>query len=493
VQAKADLNADGSEMILTTSLPDVDEIRIPFGALTGLSGPPVLVNLPGDAEHEPVLAVLANLDIQAVEQSEEPFGAALVRGDPAAALAFLPLGKDIVFGMGKNALSRFGNNIWHTQLRADDGSHPLPDEENKKGTWSKVTMTPENGKIRLKLEGDIPLDSPIIDIVPDPHVTITLLLTPKVAEGKLTFDISTDTDVDMGLLGDLLAVISGGIAGGILGFIVGLFTGALLAGLLWGAGIGLVVGVIALEIVEVVVEGIVQKEIRAKINGKPVADVMCNHQDIVQIATPVAEGGFGLSLLDTVPSSILIHSEDPEGEILYRKHLLVTSLYDDLKVDANGLAVAGASGTAEKFEPKVASLETAAYDGDNLVSLTFARNGRIQELSFEEVLQRASEGELKAPFKLFLEPEDAALRVPEGRLPCICLTPLAIQQVDTVVQEIEFPGGLRLKVPDAVALQDAAALIVTGYQLIHPRDYDPYYRAKADFYKDNNFESLPKY
>jgi hypothetical protein len=65
--------------------------------------------------------------------------------------------------------------------------------------------------------------------------------------------------------------------------------------------------------------------------------------------------------------------------------------------------------------------------------------------------------------------------------------------VDTVVQEIEFPGGLRLKVPDAVALQDAAALIVTGYQLIHPRDYDPYYRAKADFYKDNNFESLPKY
>jgi hypothetical protein len=59
------------------------------------------------------------------------------------------------------------------------------------------------------------------------------------------------------------------------------------------------------------------------------------------------------------------------------------------------------------------------------------------------------------------------------------------------VEEIEFENGVRLFVPDAIALQDAAGVVVQGYQLIHPRDYEAYYRAKADFFKDNNFESLP--
>ena len=61
------------------------------------------------------------------------------------------------------------------------------------------------------------------------------------------------------------------------------------------------------------------------------------------------------------------------------------------------------------------------------------------------------------------------------------------------MREIEFENGLRIKVPDAVALQDAAVIVVTGYQLIHPRNYNAYYRAKADSFKDNNFESLPKF
>ena len=36
-----------------------------------------------------------------------------------------------------------------------------------------------------------------------------------------------------------------------------------------------------------------------------------------------------------------------------------------------------------------------------------------------------------------------------------------------------------------------AGLIVTGFQLIHPRDYHAYYRAKADSEISNNFEELP--
>lgn len=492
--AKVELNDDGTKLILTTSMPDVPEISIPFGVLKGLAEPPKLIKLQGNAEHEPVLVVLANLGIQTGSQSTDPLpeGEFLPRGNADNAQSFLPLGKDIAFGMNSDTFSRFANNIWHTNLRADDGTHPLPDAENKRGTWSQVTMIPENGKIKLKLEGDIPVDSPVIDVIPDPHVTITLLLTPNVTDGKLNFSIETETDVDTGLLGDIFGGITGGILGGIIGFIVGLFTGAILAAVLIGVGIGFVAGIIIIEVTEVIVEGIVQKEIKAKIDGETLLDIHCCKDAIVQIAKPISSG-FNLSILDAIPSSIAISTENPDDELLYKQSLLVTSIYDDLVVNDTGFAVAGSSGTAERFQPEIVSLTDVKYEGERLTSLTYRRaNGQQQELSIKEVCDRARAAELTAPFKIFQKPDDATLRIPEGKLASVCLKPVAIRQKDTVVQEIEFENGLRIKVSDAIALQDIGALVVIGYQLIHPRDYDAYYRAKADFFKDNNFESLPK-
>lgn len=494
--ARVQLSDDGTELTITTSLDQVPPITIPFGALSNLAGPPQLVKLPGDDDHEAVLAVLANLNIQAGSQAEDPLpeGEFLPRGDAAAAQSFLPRGQHIAFGMGRATFARFANNVWHTNLRADDGSHPLPDAENKVGDWAKVTMRPESGRLRLTLEGDIPVDSPLIDIVPDPHVTITLLVTPKLVDGKLSFDIETETDVDTGLLGDLFAAFGGGVAGAIVGFIVGLFTGGILIAVLAGAAIGAAVGVITLEVAEVVVEGIVQKEIKAKLDGEPLVEVHCNRDGIVQIAKPAAEEGtFDLSVLDAIPTSIPIHTENPQDEFLYKQSLLVTAIYDDLAVNSDGFGVAGVSGTDERFQPEIVRLTNVTYEGERLVSLTYRRNdGQQQTLAVADVLARAADGELAPPFKIFQEPDDASLRIPEGQLACVCLKPVAIRQDRTIVEEIEFEGGLRLRVPDAIALQDAGALVVLGYQLIHPRDYNAYYRAKADFFKDNNFESLPK-
>jgi hypothetical protein len=496
VFAKIELSDDGSEMTLTTSMPGIPPKTIPFGALKELAAPPVLVKLEGDEDTEPVMAILANLDIHAEPQSDQPLpdGEFFERGNPDDALSFLPLGKDVAFGMGKSAFPRFGNNIWHTKLRADDGTHPLPDADNKQGEWSKVSMKSEKGKIRIKLEGDIPVDSPLIDVIPDPHVTITLLLTPKIIDGKLTFSMETDTDVDTGLLGDLFGGITGGIAGAIIGFIVGLITGGLLVAVLVGAGIGVVVGVIAIEVTEVIIDGIVQKAIKAKLNGQEVTDIHCCKENIVQIATPSSDDGFNLSVLDSIPTSIAIHTENPDNEFLYKRSLLVTSEYDELKINGSGFGVAGLSGTIEKFQPEIVAIDSAVYTGTQLTSLTYKRkDNQTQELPIDEVFARAAEAELAAPFKIFSEPEHAALRIPEGKLACACMKPVSIHETDTVVDEIEFENGLKLKVPDAIALQDAAAIVVTGYQLIHPKDYHSYYRAKADFFLDNNFESLPKY
>lgn len=144
-----------------------------------------------------------------------------LRGDATAAQTFLEIGKDAAFGLGRVTLERFANDIWHTQLRADDGSHPLPDEDHKRGSWSKVTGRSTNGgDIQFVLEGDIPVDSPLVDVVPDPHVVITLTLTVSLDQGRLMFEI--DTDIDTGLLGDLFGGLVGAAAGAIVGLIVGI-------------------------------------------------------------------------------------------------------------------------------------------------------------------------------------------------------------------------------------------------------------------------------
>lgn len=491
VFARATLNDSGTQLALDFSRPEIPRRVIPFGALTNLSGKPVLVKREGDANHEAALVVLANLRLQTPSQSEDPLSQAelidQLRGNPDDALSILPRGQHIAFGMGKTTYQRFANNIWHTELRAADGSHPLPDSTDKKGDWKKVSMKGQNGKIVITLEGEVP-----IDLWPDADVTITLTLTPSIVNDNLTFSISTDTNVDTGILGDIFAFFGGGLAGGIIGFVIGLVTGGVLAGLLIGAAIGAVVGVIVLEIAEVVVEGIVQKQINAKIDGEPVATVHCNELGIVQLATPPSDG-FDLAILDSIPSSIAVHTETTQAEPLYKRSLLVTSKYDEVTVDANGFAAAGQSGTDERFQPMIASLVAATYLDNELASLRFrSLSGAEQTLTVTEILDRAGDGELQPPFKLFAKPEDASLRIPEGKLACVCLKPVAIKQMTSIVEEIEFENGVRLKVPDAVMLQDAGALIVQGYQLIHPEDYSAYYRAKADFFKDNNFESLPK-
>ena len=174
--ARVALSADGTQLTITTNLPEVPPITIPFGATrTNLvcaarareasremrSSTRGGACRPREYEHSGWLAI-----------GEEPLpdGELVPRGDPGVAQSFLLAGQHIAFGMARATFARFANNIWHTNLRADDGTHPLPDAENKRGDWAKVTMHPEAGKIRLKLEGDIPVDSPLIDVVPDPHV-----------------------------------------------------------------------------------------------------------------------------------------------------------------------------------------------------------------------------------------------------------------------------------------------------------------------------------
>jgi hypothetical protein len=497
MRVKVDLNNDGTELILTTDNPLIPPQHVPFGALKGLAEPPAKAKVAGGSNHQNTVVFLANLDIHAEPQSGPPLpdGEILPRGDATAAQSFLEIGKDVALGLGSGTLERFANDIWHTTLRADDGSHPLPDAEHQRGSWSLVTgRCTSSGDLQFVLEGDIPVDSPLIDVVPDPHVVITLTLGVAIVQGRLVFSIDTDTDVDTGLLGDLFGGLVGAAAGAIIGLVVGLFTGGLLIAVLVGAGIGFIVGVIAIEVVEYVAEGIVQREIKARIDGEQLPDVLCCDHGVIQIATPSTEDGFNLSVLDAIPSSISIHDENPPDEDLYRQSLLIGSVYDDVTVDAAGFGAAGISSPIEVFTPEVASISSFNYVGGQLQSITFEREeGAQQTLQLQEVFDRVSKGGLQAPLVIRQRPGDASLHIPNGKLASVCLEPTRIRRENTIIREFEFLNGARLLVPDAVALQDAAVIALRGYQLIHPRNYHPYFRAPADSTVANNLESLPTF
>ncbi|MDX1450533.1 MAG: hypothetical protein R3246_15910, partial [Acidimicrobiia bacterium] len=228
VRAALALNDEGTELAVTTELPGV-ALTVPFGVFDDLAGPPVLQKVPGDGAHQPVIALLANMNIRASAQTDDPLpeDRHVERGDPGLARSTLPLGQDVVLCIGRETFERMANNVWHTSLRSDDGAHPLPDEDDPLGSWSKVTMVPQNGRVRLRLEGDIPADSPIIDVIPDPHVTVTLDIVPVLTAGTVAFEVQVDANVDTGLLGDIFAFVVGGLVGFIVGLVVGVFVGGL--------------------------------------------------------------------------------------------------------------------------------------------------------------------------------------------------------------------------------------------------------------------------
>ncbi len=493
IKAAVAVSPDGTELIITTDSPFVPERRIPFGALGNLPEPPTLVKLPGNGEHEHVMAILANMDIQAVAQSEEPRAPDdfFERGDAVDAQSFLPTGSHIAFGIGAVGYQRFANSLWHTQLRAADGTHPLPDAEHRAGDWSSVSLTADGDRLKLQLEGDIPVDSPIIDLIPDPHVTVKIWLKPGLnPEGGIKFEMETEANIDTGLLGDLFV----GFIGGLVGLVIGLFTGGW--GFLIGFAIGAAAGVIVLEIAEAVAGLAVNGIIKAKLNGQPVREILCCENGIVQAAMPNPDSeSFNLGLLNTIPVSIPIYSDRPDNE-LFERTLLVSTSYDedDTTVNGDGFAMAGGSLSTEVFQPRPAQITNATYDEDVLQALEYLTDdGRVMVLTREEVFARAAEVELVAPFRVFSRPDDVTLRIPHGRLATVCLHPQRIHREETIIKEIEFENGLHLKVPDAVALQDATASVLGGFQLIHPRDYHAYYRARADDTLGNNLESLETY
>jgi hypothetical protein len=444
-----------------------------------LAHPPVLKKTEGDSEHENAMALLINLALLANPQNEDPIPD-MERGDPDNAISFLPKGQHIALGIASESFKRFANNIWHSNLRAEDGTHPLPDKENKKGDWKKVKASLNKDRIKFTIEGEVP-----IDLWPDADVTLEIEITPILTDGKLTFSINTDLDIDTGLWGDILAYTIGAV----IGLVIGLFTGGF--GLIPAIGFGTMV---LLEIGEYVAGEVIERKLVVKDEtGKPITYLIPDG-GIVKFASPrPPEDSLSIGFLDAIPSSIPIFSD--QTDILYNHLYTIHALFDDMSLNSNGLATAGKSEPSGLFEPVPATIIKSTYEQDDLKSLTYRVLSDNEEviLAFEEVLGRAGEGELIPPLKINSSLEDPIIQIPSGKLCCPYLTPTNIRRKDSVITRIKFSDGLELNTTDAVELQDSAGVLLKGLQLIHPKDGDPYFRSPANETKADNFESLPRF
>lgn len=354
----------------------------------------------------------------------------------------------------------------------------MPDAENAIGTWHVASSAPEPGRIRITLVGEVP-----IDLWPDATVTVDVHLSPRVVDGAITFSLELDTDIDTGLFG--------GVVGGLIGLLLGLITGGALLPVI---GAGFFAGVLAVEIAEAVAGGIVKRRVRAAVDGEPVSpQLSCDAGVVVEAIPSSDDGGLALGVLSAIPRSVTIASTDPDA--LHRRHLQVTTDYQSVTADGNGLAFTGTARAGEAFEPTRSALVAGvrSEEGDLATLVYRAADGADVALDVAETQARAADDELTPPLRLVPCPAARTSCCAAGDCPsCACLrspSAAATRSSPTSVSEPASNSPCRRR----WSCRTAGVLVLPGLQLIHPADAEPYYRSAPDDTTENNFENLPPF
>jgi hypothetical protein len=402
--------------------------------------------LPASGDCQAAFGLYLNLDLKIAPQSGPPEDDFIERGDVDRAVSFLPEDLSFAIGLSPDTFPRLANDMWHgLGEEQDDGSidHPVKDGDTTVGEYRSVAIAPRNGFMEVTVRSRI-----FIDIWPDADVTAVFHFTPTIDDGVLSFDIElTEFDADTGLVGDLLAFLIGGV----IGLLIGLFFGPV--GIAIGASIGGVGGIATLEITEEVVEGQFDDQVEEQAQN---------------------EAGVA-SALSAFPVRKRLFTDDRDP--FFMRHFEVVSLFEEARVNDDGLSLGGTAVMETVNEP----VETTIVDrqrGDGplsrfgLLSLTYRLEGH---------------GDIPVPITEILR------RRPLDQIQRVRLRATNIRRHETVVTDVRFQSGVDLHVQELVNLQDNDVLVVAGYQLIHPRDDAPYYRAWADQLLENNFESLPPF
>lgn len=404
-----------------------------------------VLKLQAEGVHQAAYGLYLNLNLNIGPQGADPEDSFIARGDLNDAVSFLPENSSFAIGIGKDTFPRMANDMWHGfRVENEDGSagHPVKDGDKVVGAYKSVTMQPKAGALEVTVKSQI-----FIDFWPDADVTAKFEFRPKVTpDGKLTFEVLlTEFDADTGLLGDLLGFLIGGLLGAIIGLIMGPIGVVLSASLLAGGGIA------AVEITEAVLEEKFSDEVEEQ----------------------AQEAGVG-SAFSAFPVRKRLFTD--ERDPFFHRHHEVVHLFDEATVNADGMSFAGHAVMEAINEPQLVTLVDKERGSGEA-----AWNGLLNL-----IYQVPGLGRIPMPLNEVLR------RIPLRQLARVGVTPVGVRREKTVVTDICFQSGLDLHTSESIALQGEKVIFVYGYQLIHPVNARPYYRAKADQSLSNNFESLPE-
>ncbi len=180
------------------------------------------------------------------------------------------------------------------------------------------------------------------------------------------------------------------------------------------------------------------------------------------------------AMFAAIPLSL--HLFDDTRDPLFAREYYILNQFDGVQIDSNGMSFVGQAAIASLNRTLPVSLvgrERGNGDGswNGLRSLTYRlENDQDITLTLPEVMTRIARKELRSHLRLH---------------------PTHIRRKKGVVKEMLFDTGVDFLVAEVANLQMNAIAGVRGYQFIHPREGNPYFRAPADRSKANNLESLP--
>jgi hypothetical protein len=243
------------------------------------------------------------------------------RGDLTQAINFLPAGDDIAFGMPGSLFAKLGNDAFQKMAEeTSDGSgvftYPIHDNPNDKKSDVKgkifgISMYAGRGGLVIDVSGEYFVDTPIIDIIPDPSFNFYIIIKPVVtADGLIKWEFDYDLEI-----GDLYKVLS-------------VFIGVLL-GIIFGPGGFIAGGILALAIVgaqELIVEPIALNMIKEE------ADRMVD-----------------ASFFDAIPHRLTV--ETRRWDPMYKTHHEIVAKTDAVQITNDGIGFSGLAILDKEPEP----------------------------------------------------------------------------------------------------------------------------------------------
>jgi hypothetical protein len=182
------------------------------------------------------------------------------RGNILNRLSFLPNTHSFALGLNSDSIDRIESDLW------DNFITPIPNvpeileeflppmrlifhKEEVVGYFTDLSLTLSPGSMIVEVKSKIDTDkilelegTNLPNIFPHADVTTTFIIFPLAIDGQIQTLIAFNTDVEMGLLGELLGVVIGIVTGGIVGFIFNASVGMVV-----GAAAGAIAGSVLVE------------------------------------------------------------------------------------------------------------------------------------------------------------------------------------------------------------------------------------------------------